>query len=84
MASLDLKDPGLFREACYINGRWVGAGSNETIDVTNPATGETLGTIPKMGADETREAIAAANEAYPAWRAKTAKERAAILASGSI
>ncbi len=79
MASLDLKDPGLFREACYINGRWVGAGSNETIDVTNPATGETLGTIPKMGADETREAIAAANEAYPAWRAKTAKERAAIL-----
>ena len=49
MASLDLKDPGLFREACYINGRWVGAGSNETIDVTNPATGETLGTIPKMG-----------------------------------
>ena len=79
MASLDLKDPSLFREACYINGRWVGAGSNETIDVTNPATGETLGTIPKMGADETREAIEAANEAYPAWRAKTAKERAAIL-----
>ncbi|RZO38253.1 MAG: NADP-dependent succinate-semialdehyde dehydrogenase I [Rhodospirillaceae bacterium] len=79
MASLDLKDPSLFREACYINGRWVGAGSNETIDVTNPATGETLGTIPKMGADETREAIEAANEAYPAWRAKTAKERAVIL-----
>ena len=79
MASLDLKDPSLFREACYINGRWVGAGSNETIDVTNPATRETLGTIPKMGADETREAIEAANEAYPAWRAKTAKERAAIL-----
>ena len=79
MASLDLKDPSLFREACYINGRWIGAGSNETIDVTNPATGETLGTIPKMGADETREAIEAANEAYPAWRAKTAKERAVIL-----
>ena len=79
MASLDLKDPSLFREACYVNGRWIGAGSNETIDVTNPATGETLGTIPKMGADETREAIEAANEAYPAWRAKTAKERAAIL-----
>ena len=79
MASLDLKDPNLFREACYINGQWVGAGSNETIDVTNPATGETLGTIPKMGADETRQAIEAANEAYPAWRAKTAKERATIL-----
>ncbi len=79
MAPLDLKDPSLFREACYINGQWVGAGSNETIDVTNPATGEMLGTIPKMGADETRQAIEAANDAYPAWRAKTAKERAAIL-----
>ena len=78
-ASLNLKDPTLFREACYINGAWVGAGSNGTIDVTNPASGELLGTIPKMGADETRQAIEAANAAYPAWRAKTAKERAAIL-----
>ena len=79
MASLELKDPNLFREACYINGKWVGADSNQTIDVTNPASGEVLGTIPKMGADETRAAIEVANEAYPAWRAKTAKERAAIL-----
>ncbi|MEE2997684.1 MAG: NADP-dependent succinate-semialdehyde dehydrogenase [Pseudomonadota bacterium] len=79
MPSLDLKDPNLFREACYINGEWVGAGSNETIDVSNPATGETLGTIPKLGADETREAIEAANKAYPLWRAKTAKERAVVL-----
>ena len=78
-ASLELKDPKLFREACYINGQWVGADSNQTIDVTNPATGDVLGTVPKMGADETRAAIEAANEAYPAWRAKTAKERAAIL-----
>jgi succinate-semialdehyde dehydrogenase/glutarate-semialdehyde dehydrogenase len=78
-ASLNLKDRTLFREACYINGAWVGAGSNETIDVTNPASGELLGTIPKMGADETRQAIEAANAAYPAWRAKTAKERASIL-----
>ena len=79
MASLELKDPNLFREACYINGKWVGADSNQTIDVTNPATGDVLGTVPKMGADETRAAIEAANEAYPAWRAKTAKERASIL-----
>lgn len=79
VASLDLKDPTLFREACYINGKWVGADSNQTIDVTNPASGELLGTIPRMGADETREAIEAANAAYPAWRAKTAKERASIL-----
>ena len=48
MASLDLKDPSLFRETCYINGQWVGAGSNETIDVTNPATGEMLGTIDRQ------------------------------------
>ena len=78
-ALLELKDPTLFREACYINGKWVGADSNQTIDVSNPASGELLGTIPKMGADETRRAIEAANAAYPAWRAKTAKERATIL-----
>jgi len=74
-----LKDEKLFRELCYIDGEWIGAGSNETIDVTNPATGEVLGTIPKMGAEETRRAIEAAQAAYPAWRAKTAKDRAAIL-----
>ena len=78
-ASLELKDPTLFREACYIDGKWLAADSNQTIDVTNPASGEVLGTIPKMGADETRRAIEAANAAYPAWRAKTAKERATIL-----
>ena len=78
-AIVPLTDTSLFREQCYIDGEWVGAGSNETIDVTNPATGDLLGTIPKMGAEETRRAIEAANAAYPAWRAKTAKERAAIL-----
>ena len=77
--TLGLKDPELFREACYINGEWIGAGSNETIDVTNPATGTVLGTVPRMGTDETRLAIEAANDAYPAWRSKTAKERAVIL-----
>jgi succinate-semialdehyde dehydrogenase/glutarate-semialdehyde dehydrogenase len=79
VASLELKDSTLFREACYIDGKWLAADSNQTIDVTNPASGEVLGTIPKMGADETRRAIDAANAAYPAWRAKTAKERASIL-----
>lgn len=78
-SSLELKDPSLFREACYVNGEWIAADSSQTIDVTNPATGDVLGTIPKMGADETRRAIEAANAAYPAWRAKTAKERATIL-----
>ena len=76
---MQLSDPKLFRQQCYINGAWVDADSGETIDVTNPATGEKLGTIPKAGAAETRRAIEAANAAWPAWRAKTAKERSAIL-----
>jgi len=76
---LDLKRPDLLRQQCYINGKWHDADSGETIAVTNPATGAQLATIPKMGAEETRRAIEAANEAWPAWRAKTAKERANIL-----
>ena len=76
---LVLKDSNLFRQLCFINGTWTGADSGETIDVTNPATGERLGTIPKMGGAETRRAIEAANAAYPKWRAKTAQERSVIL-----
>ncbi len=76
---MKLSDPKLFRQQNYINGAWEDADSGETIDVTNPATGEKLGTIPKAGTAETRRAIEAANTAWPAWRAKTAKERAAIL-----
>jgi succinate-semialdehyde dehydrogenase/glutarate-semialdehyde dehydrogenase len=79
MAGLKLKDSSLFRELNYIDGKWVGAGSNETIDVVNPASGEVIGTVPKMGAKETRQAIEAANAALPGWRARTAKERAKIL-----
>ncbi|GFO56180.1 glutarate-semialdehyde dehydrogenase DavD [Geomonas sp. Red276] len=74
-----LKDSTLFQQLCYIDGKWVGADSGETLDVSNPATGEKIGTIPKMGAAETRRAIEAANRAYPAWRAKTAHERSLIL-----
>jgi len=66
-------------ENAYINGKWVDADSKATISVTNPATGETLGTVPKMGVAETRRAIEDANKALPAWRAKTAKERAKVL-----
>lgn len=76
-----LKDNALFRELCYIDGKWQGADSGETIEVSNPATGDILGVIPKMGAAETARAIAAANAAWPAWRAKTAKERSNILRS---
>jgi len=66
-------------EKAYINGQWVDADNKETIKVTNPATGELIGTVPKMGAAETRRAIDFANKALPAWRDKTAKERAKIL-----
>jgi len=76
---MKLSDPKLFRQQNYINGEWADADSGDTIDVTNPATGEKLGTVPKAGTAETRRAIEAANAAWPAWRAKTAKERAAIL-----
>src|SRR6185437_11968961 len=76
---LQLKDQKLFRQQCYIDGEWVGADSGKTIPVTNPASDEELGTVPRMGADETRRAIEAADRALPAWRAKTAKERANIL-----
>jgi len=77
--ALKLKDPGLFRQQCYIDGRWCGADDAKTLSVSNPATGQPLGTVPNMGAAETRRAIEAANAAWPAWRAKTAKERAVIL-----
>jgi succinate-semialdehyde dehydrogenase/glutarate-semialdehyde dehydrogenase len=74
-----LKDMKLFRQQCYVDGQWVDADGKATVAVNNPATGAILGTIPRMGAAETRRAIDAANKAWPAWRAKTAKERAAIL-----
>ena len=74
-----LKDPKLFRQQCYIDGGWHAADSGKTIVVRNPATGQTLGSVPNMGAEETRRGIEAADAAWPAWRAKTAKERSNIL-----
>jgi len=76
---LNLKDPSLLRQQAYIDGAWCDAVEGKTVDVINPATGDTLGTVPHMGAQETRRAIAAANAAWPAWRKKTARERAQIL-----
>jgi len=76
---LILKDPSLLKQLCYLNGQWLAADSGAVIDVTNPANGTKLGTIPRMGTDETRRAIKAANSALPAWRARTAKERSVIL-----
>jgi succinate-semialdehyde dehydrogenase/glutarate-semialdehyde dehydrogenase len=76
---LTLKDHSLLKQLCYLNGQWLAADSGAVIDVTNPASGAKLGTIPRMGADETRRAIENANKALPAWRAKTARERSLIL-----
>ncbi|MGE7990856.1 NADP-dependent succinate-semialdehyde dehydrogenase [Pseudomonas sp. NPDC089554] len=72
---MQLKDAQLFRQQAFINGEWLDADSGQTIKVTNPATGEVIGSVPKMGAAETRRAIEAADKALPAWRALTAKER---------
>ncbi|WP_043419037.1 NADP-dependent succinate-semialdehyde dehydrogenase [Cupriavidus basilensis] len=74
---LQLQDPSLLRQQCYVDGCWIDA--ERHIDVTNPATGERVGQVPVLGADETRQAIEAASRALPAWRARTAKERSALL-----
>ncbi len=74
-----LKNPSLFRNQAYIDGAWADADNKATFKVNNPANGSIIGTAPDMGAAETARAIAAANAAWPAWRSKTAKERAAIL-----
>jgi len=74
-----LTDPTLFRQSCYIDGAWVNAKSGGTVSVDNPATGEVIGTVPKMGTAETREAIDAADRAFQTWRKKTGKDKAAVL-----
>ena len=74
---LALKDPSLFKQQCYLNGEWVSG--TDTTEVTNPATGEVIGHVPKLGQTEAAKAIADANAAWPAWRKKTAKERANLL-----
>ena len=76
---MQLKDAQLFRQQAFIDGAWADADSGQTIKVNNPATGEIVGNVPKMGAAETRRAIEAADKALPAWRALTAKERSAKL-----
>lgn len=77
--TLKLKDPTLLRQQCYVNGLWIDARGGGTVNVTNPASGEVLGTVPSLGADETRAAIEAASAAFPAWAARTAKDRANLL-----
>jgi len=74
-----MKDDTLLRTRAYIDGAWTEADDGARFDVLNPADGGVLASVPDMGAAETRRAIEAAAAALPAWRARTAKERAAIL-----
>jgi succinate-semialdehyde dehydrogenase / glutarate-semialdehyde dehydrogenase len=76
---MKLRDPDLLRTRAFIGGEWVNAAEGGTHAVLNPATREVIGTVPVMGASETRRAIRAASGAFPAWAARTAKERAVIL-----
>ncbi len=77
--SLALEDPALFRQQCFVNGQWLDAKNGATHDVRNPATNALLGTVPALDAAAAEKAVAAAHAAFPAWAAKTAKERATIL-----
>jgi succinate-semialdehyde dehydrogenase/glutarate-semialdehyde dehydrogenase len=74
---MKLSNPSLFRESCYVDGAWIQV--SRVIEVTNPVDGSKIGTVPALGAEETARAIAAADAAWPAWRAMTAKQRAGIL-----
>ena len=74
-----LKDPSLFKEAAYINGKWVKEASGQTFAVTNPATDELIADVANLGSQDAEVAISAAEKALPEWRAKTGKERAQIL-----
>ena len=76
---LTLNDPTLLAQNAYIDGAWCGAQSNASFEVTNPATGETLASLPDLDAADVRRAIDAAAVAQPVWAARVAKERAGLL-----
>src|SRR4051812_39007349 len=76
---MKLKDPSLLRQQCYVDGQWVDGEGKATFEVKNPANGERVGTMPKVSRAQVAKTIDAANAAFPAWRAKTGKERAALL-----
>jgi succinate-semialdehyde dehydrogenase/glutarate-semialdehyde dehydrogenase len=76
---LNLKDKSLLRQAGLIDGEWVGARSGKTVDVIDPATQDAIGTVPDMGGEETRAAIAAAEAAFKNWKTKSNAERALLI-----
>ena len=77
--SIQISDQSLLKTRAYINGEWVDADSGATVPVTNPASGEVIAEVAKCSTAETRRAIEAAEAAFPEWRKRTAKERAACL-----
>jgi succinate-semialdehyde dehydrogenase/glutarate-semialdehyde dehydrogenase len=77
--TLSLNNPALFIERAFIGGQWISAASGATLPVDNPATGAIIGTVPDCGEADTQAAIAAAEAAFPAWRRRTAADRAALL-----
>ena len=74
-----VKLPEFLKTDCYVGGKWVAASSGRRMDVTDPATGVLLASVPRMGAAETDDAIAAAQAAFPDWSRRTAAERATVL-----
>ena len=76
---MNLNNQSLLKQKCYIDGQWCDANNSETIEVTNPANGDVIAHVPKMGAEETRTALAAAEKAQIGWRNMLAKERSVIL-----
>ena len=79
MLTTRLQDPSLLAELAYVDGQWIAADSGATLDIHDPATGHLLARVPAMDATDTRRAIQAAERAWPAWRARPAAERAALL-----
>ena len=76
---MKLQDPNILKNQCYIDSVWVDADNNQTISVTDPATGETITSVPKCGSNETRRAVDAAELAFQGWHKRTAKERSVLL-----
>ncbi len=76
---MQLNNPELFQQKCFVGGKWIDVGPENGLEVRNPANNELLGHVPSLGMEETKEAIVAANNAWPHWRALTAKERSYIL-----
>ena len=83
MANMQLQDRSLLRDKAYVDGRWIEADNGRSFPVKNPPDGDEITCVPDLGVAETRRAIAAADKAYPAWRAKTAKNAPPCCGGGT-